>query len=141
MMESELNESTLAPNFPQETFFYFTGERLDLIWETLLENSYQLIGMDKDAIGEVFSRGETLLDNERYNQSWEALPNDTHPVLFFDLTTLYEILEDEFFALDDTDALIGPDVFRPLHSIVAGSAPMDDGLIRSTIILLIEGGE
>ncbi len=260
MMESKLNESTLAPYFPLETFFYFTGERLDLIWETLRENSYQLIdaddfdesmellseeigfnpdkdffplldgewsfgllhsqagylaedmqiplgllliiesnddvamvnlldkvsvliedtglglvnryeangltlfdledpymdavilsfgggegllmiGTDKDAIGEVFSRGETLLDNERYNQSWEALPNDTHPVLFFDLTTLYEILEDEFFALDDTDALIGPDVFRPLHSIVAGSAPMDDGLIRSTIILLIEGGE
>ena len=260
MMESELKESTLASYFPKETFFYFTGERLDLIWETFRENSYQLtdtddfdesmellseeigfnpdkdffplldggwsigllhtqagylaedmqiplglllliesnddaamvnlldkvsglieetglglvnrveangftlfdledpymdavilsfgggegllmIGTDQDTIGEILSRGETLLDNERYNQSWEALPDDTHPVLFFDLSTLYEILEDEFFALDDSDALSSLDIFRPMHSIVAGSAPVDDGVIRSTIILLIEGGE
>jgi hypothetical protein len=99
---------------------------------------YFLLGMDIESLEEAFTRSSSLLDNEVFADAFAA---DSHPVMFLDLSELYDIVEDEFRKSGDTELISDLDFLRPLTTIVASSSPYENGIVHSTIVLFVESEE
>jgi hypothetical protein len=94
-----------------------------------------MLGTDPETLDETFTRGKSLLDNDNFAR---AFPTGMRPVMFLNLSDLFDILEDEFRMSGDSEALSGLEIFRPMSSIAAASAPYEDGIVQTTIVVFIE---
>jgi hypothetical protein len=114
---------------------YYDGAKVFVIGAG---RGYLLLGMDFETLDQVFNRSPSLADNENFADAFEE---GSHLVMFIDLSALYEIVEDELRKSGDMQLISELDVLRPLTTIVASSFPYEDGIVHSTILLIVESEE
>jgi hypothetical protein len=97
---------------------------------------YFLLSTDHDSLEDAFSRQTSLADNEKFV---DAFPEEMRPVMFIDMSVIFDIIEDQLILTDDFGDIDGLEVLRPLTAISGASAPYEDGLVQTRILIFIEG--
>ena len=95
-----------------------------------------LLSTDPDNLDDAFSRQTSLVDNEKFV---DAFPEEMRPVMFIDMSIIFDIIEDQLILTDDFGDIDGLEVLRPLTALSGASAPYKDGLVQTRILIFIEG--
>jgi hypothetical protein len=98
---------------------YGTGDEYAVL-STMVEDAEILVG-----------DGDTLADSDKFNQVWQAFPDDTWPLMYLDMSGLVEWVEDisdisPLYGLDSSydyeSEVDSSDVLEPLTAIAMGSS-------------------
>ena len=95
-----------------------------------------LLSTDPDNLEDAFSRQTSLADNEMF---MDAFPEEMRPVIFIDMSALFDIIEDQLILTDDFEEFDVLEVLRPLKAISGASTPYQDGQVQTRILIFIEG--
>lgn len=100
-------------------------------------SGYLYIGSSSQVIEQVLDAGPSLAESERYRAALEAFPPEMIPVLYLDLEGLLDAFSGPTLGASTAEFDEALRFMRPIKRIVAAGAPIEHGLVHSTMIVFI----